>query len=334
MTRIWRVRTLLVVPKYRTGSPVPAVGETVELRSRLHEQARRYGDIAVAIQERAGAGPPFTSVADLQTAQVDLVADVPADAEPHSAIERFTPIFETLIDLMAFEMAAVPAVGQVDMIDITPPVAVGDQRTDLALTAPPYDRYMRSVELLTIQGRLIGELPESVDIPDSKTAAVLRWFVKALGTNLHHDQFIFLWIALEILCDASDVRVEEPYVGPCQHQIPECPDCGRATTRMVRGATIKKFLQSYGVTAEQAKQLWQMRQLMHGAIPFDSKKVESLGGLVQPLRAVVAASLKSKLGKTPTDLPIVAVGGYSIHPAMGFGGSRQITEDDIRPLIP
>jgi len=56
---------------------------------------------------------------------------------------------------------------------------------------------------------------------------MLRWFVKALGTDLLHDQFIFLWMALEILCDDSDVRVEEPYVGPCQHQIPECPECGR-----------------------------------------------------------------------------------------------------------
>ena len=290
--------------------------------------------MAVGVRKRADAGPPFNSVADLQTDRVDLVADVPAGAEPHSAIELFTPVFESLIDLIAFEMAAVPAIGQVDIIDITRPVAVGDQRTEVTFSGPPYDRYMRSVELLTIQGRLIGELPESLDIPDSKAAAVLRWFVKALGTNLHHDQFIFLWIALEILCDASDVRVEEPYVGPCQHQIPECPDCGRATTKMVRGATIKKFLQSYGVTAHQAKQLWQMRQLMHGAIPFDSKKLENLGELLQPLRAVVAAGLKSKLGKTPTDPPIVAVGGYSIHPAMGLGGSRQITEDDIRPLIP
>jgi hypothetical protein len=33
------------------------------------------------------------------------------------------------MDLMAFDMATVPAVGQVDIIDITPPVNVGDIRT-------------------------------------------------------------------------------------------------------------------------------------------------------------------------------------------------------------
>jgi hypothetical protein len=58
MTRIWRVRTQLFVPKYRTGNPVPAVGETVELRSRLPEQARKYGDIAVSVRERAGVVSP------------------------------------------------------------------------------------------------------------------------------------------------------------------------------------------------------------------------------------------------------------------------------------
>jgi hypothetical protein len=189
-------------------------------------------------------------------------------------------------------------------------------------------------EVSAIQGRVLGELPESVDIPDSKTAAVLRWFVKALGTDVLHDQFIFLWIALEILCDASDVRVEEPYIGRCKHEIAVCPECAKPTTRMVRGGTMKAFLQSYGVTAEQAKKLWEMRQLMHGAIPFDSKKLSWLGGLVQELRAVVAAGLKSKLGKTSDDLPIVANTGLAVHPAMGMGKNRPITENDVRPLIP
>ncbi|HTY28849.1 MAG TPA: hypothetical protein VMD51_12040 [Mycobacterium sp.] len=103
---------------------------------------------------------------------------------------------------------------------------------------------------------------------------------------------------------------------------------------MVRGATIKEFLQCYGVPKQQAKQLWDMRQLMHGAIPFDSKKLENLGGLVQPLRAVVAAGLKIRLGKAIDEPPLVAATGFLIHPAMGLGGTRQITEDDIRPLVP
>jgi hypothetical protein len=113
----------------------------------------------------------------------------------------------------------------------------------------------------------------------------------------------------------------------------EVPRDVEVTTNKVRGPTHQAYLQSYGVPADLAKQLWEMRQLMHGAIRFDSKKLENLGGLIQPLRAVVAEGLKSKLGKTPTDTRIVTAGGLSIHPAEGVGGQSPITEDDIRPLV-
>jgi hypothetical protein len=188
--------------------------------------------------------------------------------------------------------------------------------------------------LAETHGRLMGELPTAVDNLDSKTAAALRWFVKALSTDLNHDQFIYLWIALEILYDDSNVRVQVPYVGPCQHEIPQCPQCGRATTKPLRGASIKQFLQGSGMPAEQATELWRLRQLVHGAIPFDSKKLENLGASIQPLRAVVAAGLKSRLGKTDAEPPIVGIGAVLIHPAVGLGGTRSINEDDIRPLMP
>jgi hypothetical protein len=185
-----------------------------------------------------------------------------------------------------------------------------------------------------IQGRMFGQLPDSLEVEGSKIAAALRWFVKALSTDLLHDQFIFLWIALEILCDASEVEVLAPYVGPCQHEIGACPDCGTPTTRMVRGATMRAFLERFGVSEEQAKKLWRMRQLMHGAIPFDSSELKGLGSLVQPLRSVVADGLKERLGKKPEEPPLVATSGLSIHPALGAGGTSRITDEDIQPLVP
>jgi hypothetical protein len=103
--------------------------------------------------------------------------------------------------------------------------------------------------------------------------------------------------------------------------------CGETPT--VVGESLK-----FHSRAQQANDLWRMRQLMDGTIPCDLKKLENLGGVVQPLRAVVAAGLKSRLGKTIDQPPLVAAEGFQIHPAMGLGGTRQITEDDIRPLIP
>jgi hypothetical protein len=331
-SRLWRIRTVLLVPMYTLSGTDGGLPETLEFESRLPEQAKAYGDVTVAIQQ-----PVDDKLAGLygdnpQVETVWLVADVPAGDEPFSAVEKLAPIFEELIDLLMFEMGSRLGIGQMDVTDITPPLTIGEDRATALFTAPPFHRHSQSVDMQVIQGRLIGQLPDSLDAGDSKTAAVLRWFVKSLGTNLLHDQFIFLWIGLEILCDASEVRIEEPYVGRCGHEIANCPDCDEPTTRMVRGATIRAFLEELGVDEEQAKRLWQMRQLMHGAIPFDSDKLSDLGALVQPLRAVVAAGLKARLGKEPADPPIVAPSGFSIHPAMAMQGSGQVTEEDIRPL--
>jgi hypothetical protein len=184
----------------------------------------------------------------------------------------------------------------------------------------------------SIHGEMMGELPDIAALGDSRRAAAFRWFVKSLETARLHDQFIFLWIALEILCDENGDRVSEPYVGPCQHEIPNCPQCGRATTRMVRGKTLRSFLESLGVETAEAKKLWQMRQLMHGAIPFDSRKVNELGTLIQPLRAATAIGLKSLLGKAAGDPPIIESSGLSVRPAAAVAATGKISQKDLEPL--
>jgi hypothetical protein len=77
-----------------------------------------------------------------------------------------------------------------------------------------------------------------------------------------------------------------------------------------------------------------MRQMMHGAIRFDSKEVAGLGGLIAPLRAAVAADLKRHLGTPAHEPPLVTSQAMMIvHPAFGLGGTRAIKTADITPLI-
>lgn len=331
-TRRWRVEALVFAPAATKLAPDGGFPETLEFESRLSPQARIYGGTPVAIRElpkddprREGLPPDVEPVA--------LFAEVDAP-DPPEAVATAGRTFEPLIDLMSFDMGCPLALGQVMAIDVSPPLSSGEQRDMAIFASSPFDVNARSVEMSAIQGRLSGELPGSIDLSDSKDAAALRWFVKALGTQVLHDQFIFLWIALEILTDASGTKVEAPYVGPCHHEIPECPECGRATTRMVRGQTMKAFLQRHGVSEQSATVLWQIRQLMHGAIPFDSKKLEELGAQVQVLRAAVAKALKEQLGIPPTEPPIIASSGFSIHPAMAAMGSTKIDQDSLEPLIP
>jgi hypothetical protein len=329
--RRWRVRVLFGAP---TTVPMPPGGGLpTELRfeSRMPGQARRYGDVIVVIQAAPPMPPSPGVVPNPQIALCNLTADVAAD-DPHGAVVALGATVESIIDLMSFEMGTAIPLGQTEVVDITDPVAVGDEREIMIFSGSPFDRNARQVEMQAIQGLTLGRLPDLGTIPDSKAAAALRWFVKSLDTVLLHDQFIFLWIALEILSDRSGERVEEPYKGPCQHEIPNCPECGRPTAQMVRGATLREFLEELGVSVGDASALWRMRQLMHGAIPFDSKKLEALPALVQVLRAAVAAAIKHSLGWEPDSPPLVAASGLSIHPALSVGGTRTINVDDISPL--
>jgi hypothetical protein len=330
---LWRICIALFVPKYAPTAADGGPAAQLSFNSRIDEQSRQYGDILVAIRKPSDGRYVAMYGDNPQIEVVELIADVPAGPDTAVAIEKFGPVFATLIDLMSFEMATTLGLGGMTIVDITPPVSVGDERSLRTFASPPFDPYERAVEMQAVQGALLGQLPDSADVGNSKTAATLRWFVKSLATNLLHDQFIFLWIALEILCDASDVKIVEPYVGPCQHEIANCPVCHEPTTRLVRGATLRAFLENAGISESQSKELWNMRQLMHGAIRFDSKKLANLGPLVQPLRAVVAAELKTKLGKQEDDAPIVAGAGLTFHPSVTLEGTRKINEDDIHPLM-
>lgn len=330
--RLWRITVLLGVP---TSVPMPPGGgmpSQLQFQSRIDEQSRRYENITIAVRRlpEADAGPPGLPP-NPNVAWMDLVADVSAP-DVMSAIANLSVLVEPMLDIMSFEMGAPLWLAQTEVLDVTPPAVVGEEREIMIFGLSPFHKNARSVDMQTIQGRLMGRLPELPVLQDSRASAVLRWFVKSLETIVLHDQFIFLWIGLEILCDESDTRVEEPYKGACGHEIPDCPECGRATTKMVRGATLRAFLHELNVSEEDANALWRMRQLMHGAIPFDSKKLDQLPALVQTLRAAVAAGLKTKLGWDPASPPLVAAAGLSIHPALAVGGTRAIQKGDTDPI--
>jgi hypothetical protein len=325
----WRVRAALHVPKL-ANLPSRGLAGDLEFQSRIQEQSRRLDGLQVAIRKSAA----YAAMADdPQVEVVELVADAPAH-DVNSALAAIGPVFERIVDLMSFEMAAPLRMGSVAVLDVTTPVAIGDDREFYSYSDAPFDTHARAIEMQAVTGVRVGSLPLSTDINNSEVAAALRWFVKGLGTSALHDQFIFLWIALEILCDASDVRVTEPLRCPNGHIIAQCLECDADTTteRVVRGRTLRSYLEQVGVSESRARELWKMRQLMHGAIPFDSAKLAGLGGSVQTLRAAVTARLKEQLAVDPDQPPMVADTGLSMHPAIALGGKHPIEEEDLSSL--
>jgi hypothetical protein len=281
--------------------------QQLRFESRIGDEARQFDDITVAIRKSEIYA---TLSDDAQIEVVELVADVLADDDAQSAVLKVGPVLERVVELMSFELGAHAKMREIDALDTTPPVELGEERSWSAFTTTPVDIHMTREE-----------------------AAALRWFVKALATDALHDQFIFLWIALEIMCDASGVKVTEPYKCRHGHVIARCPTCDATTEQLVRGQTLRAYLEAHGASQQQAKDLWALRQLMHGVIPFDSARLESLGALVQALRSIVGGELKARFGLGVDRLPIYAAEGLSIHPAMGMSGTTKATEEWIAPLI-
>ncbi|HVY97210.1 MAG TPA: hypothetical protein VHA54_09660 [Solirubrobacterales bacterium] len=324
--------TVVYAPGVPIGDSEDGPPERMEFASRIQPQFRYYKGLPVAITELPPSLPGPETPPWIKP--VSLAIDVEAE-DTTQALATAGSVVEALVDLMSFDMGASLRLGQVEVINITPPLGPGDEREFMIFGEAPFSLNSRALDMGAIRGRMQGELPDSDLTDDSRLAAALRWFVKSLGTDLVHDQFIFLWIALEIVLDDSEaVRVRAPYKGPCGHLIASCPECDRPTGSLVRGATSRAFLETFGIDPGEARDLWAMRQLMHGAIPFDSKKLDGLRPLTQTLRAVVAAALKNRLAMDPSQPPLIALSGPSIHPAMAVTGSRGVTRDETQPLAP
>jgi hypothetical protein len=331
--RTWRVSADLYAPMASSVASAGA-GEPLRFISRFVPRTVVYAQMTVALRPSIGPpeGMPPTPPG---WERVVLVADIACAGEVSKALKPVVSLFETILDPLGFELGAAVHLGQCEVIDITAPAAIDEDRELAIFAFIPFGRNVRSVDMECIRGAVTTTLPEVVPDYDAKTSAAIRWFNKSLATDLLHDQFIFLWIALEILCDLSSISVRAPYHARCGHLIAECPECGATTAREVRGQTIIRFLTTEcGVNEETARSLWGMRQMMHGAINFDSSKLENLPRLVQPLRAAAAAGIKKLLGKNPNDPPLVASSGLSIHPSLGLGGTRKLSADGLRPLTP
>jgi len=175
-----------------------------------------------------------------------------------------------------------------------------------------------------------ADLSVTLEALDRRQHAALDWYLKALAAQFQVDQFMFLWIAFEIQSDESPVRVEGPLITRCQHELAECPVCGKPTTRVIQGPTRQRYLtETFGIGEDVARELWRARQILHGAQDFDSALMGRLPELCQVMRAVVNDGLKDALGIPRQAPPIVEYGQFAVAPNLGLGGTRQVEQTDI-----
>jgi hypothetical protein len=326
----WRAYAALAFPKELVAiEPGDAPGEPPKrfgTASRIVPSEQTLPD-GTRVALRKWTGQPLAGF-DAQAEPAELLVEVTA-ASAGEALERSQPIFERIIDRLAFDLQEAVPIAHVDFIDVTGSPELGEQREFMTFTSSPIDKFAASIPLGQVVSVRLPQLQSEYPEREPHVASALRWYVKALGAPFLHDQFIFLWIALESFADRSGVQVTERYTAPCGHVIATCPECGTPTSKVVRGASLRSYLTRHNVDADLAGKAWKLRQMMHGAVAFDSRLLDDLPRVVEHLRAIVATELKIAVGMPREIPPVVTVGGWSVGPAFGLGGVRQITERDL-----
>lgn len=215
------------------------------------------------------------------------------------------------------------------VLDVTGPLAVGDEREFMQYTG--YDQYKlsRSTPMGTTQTALIPALRDNYAQLSRRTQDALDWYIKSMHTPWDADRYIFLWICFEILRNATGPKVEESTRLRCGHEITECPECEKPTAQVRQAASTYAFFAMFGIQPDLAKALWDMRQLVHGAKSFKREQLERLGELLQVLRAICAAALRAAMAIPDDEPPFVGYGAAAIGVAMGLGGTTTITEADL-----
>lgn len=276
-----------------------------------------FVDQLVATIARPGMPLMIVTEFDLQEAE-----------SPLDGLSQIEPDLEELLDRLSFAWTYPVAAIHAEIIDVTAPLMLGDERRLFVLAGYATPKFRAHIYSLELNVSANSSVMERADEP---TKAALRWYAVALRGQPDAQRFMALWIALEILVKAANAAVHRPYRAPCGHNIEACPICSAPTSRSVGGAQMKGFLEEeLGLDRSVAKRLWSTRQMMHGANKLTPDHLGRLPEDVATLWPVVQLVLARRLGLESDRLqaPVAAIGSTAVI------GRRTIHDGDINPFAP
>ena len=322
--RRWRIEASIVFPRELPPMSGGAFPQRLEPVTRILECGGRVDGIRIAL--RPSEQPPVDLMHDV--ASLVFIVDLEGDAD--AALDLANPVIESTIESLSYQLQVVLHVHDLEVIEITAPVVVGEERDILNLPAPQgYNTiaFKPAMTPLGVRTRLQPDPRTQLDKTEPRSSRALDWYLKALRSDLQADQFMFFWIATEILASGSGIRVEEPWITRCGHRVESCPECDKETKREIQGQSRQAYLrQVFGLQPAEARQVWEMRQMLHGAIPLASEKMASLPQLSSLLRVGLILELNSRLALTGSDAPRLDANHVLVGPEIGLAGSRIITQ--------
>jgi hypothetical protein len=333
--RNWKVTVITTLPQMMVALEPPPPGtrlpNKIGFRSRVTEHT--HGDVEGLGWVTIGPGN------DIQLAQVPLNTDLikisfqTKGPTPEESLSQNAAALELLMDDLSFQTQTAMRVLMLELLDVTPPVEIGNERENLLYPYPigwPYPKFQETLFHSDSRTRLVPIPRAAAGFRREKTRAALRWYVKAIATSVDVDRFALLWIALEILCSGSRLRIEKPYRASCGHEIRSCTECGRSTSRAVQGETLTAFLsEELSVQTADARELWKLRQLFHGSNHLTGDSIAALPRLLLVLKSAVVRGLKLAAGLPALDLPHVVAGVVGTRRDFALGGTRQVQACDL-----
>jgi hypothetical protein len=329
----WKVIALIPFPLEQIAPPSPDGGMPLKLAwaSRVISVRKSFHELVVSIKQTKYDG--WVSSHEGQIVEpVELEVTVQAETA-NSALEKVDLLLESICDDFAFRLQLSIPIQQLEVINISEPVAVGDEREFLLYPRPTgyaHSKFRSTFFLNDNVTELTPDLRADYSSLNKRMQATMRWYHKAVAAPSDVDRFIFLMICLEILCEDYSEKVMAPFKTRCGHEIPNCPTCETSLERVVNGATLKKFLvEELGMDAATAKETWDIRQVVHGANDLSPKKMSDVPRVAQVLKACIVGRINVKLERDPRLGPFIARDATGIAAGIACLGRRQITERDL-----
>ena len=335
MTRAWKIKALIPFPLDQAAPMDPVTAELpkqLKWESRVFETTKVINDIEVSIKKVARPQAWQPSFYGMITEPVEIQISV-LGLDANAAFEKVDLLLEDITDDFSFRLQMPIPIYQLEVIDVTRPITIGEERETLLFPYPGGYKHSKFGSTFYMNSNITELQPElKVDFSNlgDRDKTLIRWYQKSLAATSESDRFIFLMICLEILCEDYTEKVKAPYKTNCGHDIKNCPECGESIERVVNGPTLKKFLvEVLGMDENLARDTWRLRQMVHGANDLTYKKMSSLPNVCRSLVCCVALGVKQKLGISPNDPPFFSADGPGISTQFIFRGKRVINETDL-----
>lgn len=266
------------------------------------------------------------------TELAELISQVVAVTEVE-ALDLFEDDLESACDALAFITQMPIHVLQLEVLDFSEPTTIGEQRKNYIFPFPSGYQHPKFHKSVFVQATTTDRDIELKALPANVSKyirAAFRWYHKALAATADVDQFVWLFVVLELLCKESGHKVSAPYITECKHEISNCPVCNQSVEKIVLGKTIISFLvNSFGLSEKAAKELWSTRQVVHGNNLMTRSLNKDLSADCLQLLSIVNLGLKRALGLQEIHSPRVVTNAGPIVSQPTISGQRSLTFEDF-----